>query len=164
MLTVIDWGGSLIKHMPFSSPLTIFLSATSTLSHWPKSLLRADNHKAGKWGSLHSPLQMEILPATGSTSVLSLSRVETLKKLAKLMGAQAKGIRYFPRRWQKDSAWSFSFSTFSLLWRKMGKDRWNKHQHQVNRLRDNNNNTDRVSGVGGVDAATARQQESNSSD
>lgn len=42
------------------------------------------------------------------------------------MGAQAKGIRYFPKRWQKDSAWSFSFSIFSLLWRKMGRDKQKK--------------------------------------
>jgi hypothetical protein len=82
----------------------IFLSPTHTL--WFSQVLTNEQitAKVAYGGALCLPTQMEILPTPGSTSVLSLSRVEMLKKLAKLMGAQAKGIRYFPKRWQKDSA------------------------------------------------------------
>lgn len=80
------------------------------LSHFPHlTVLQAPTNKQltselVHWGAHLFPRQLKILPTTGSASVTSLSRVETLKKLAKLIGAQAKGIRYFPKRWQKDSA------------------------------------------------------------
>lgn len=96
-------------------PIHLLLPTHSpTLLH-PYSHQSAADLRAGTLGSPALHTQLKSLPTMDSTSVTSLSRVETLKKFAKLMGAQAKGIRYFPKRWQKDSAWSFSFSIFSLL-------------------------------------------------
>lgn len=84
-------------------PIHLLLSPHSpTLLH-PYSHQSADL-RAGSLGSPSLHTQLKSLPTVDSTSVTSLSRVETLKKLAKLMGAQAKGIRYFPKRWQNDSA------------------------------------------------------------
>lgn len=103
--------------------VSFFLSISHILLHPQISTNKLLTLELVHWGAHPFPLQLKVLPTMDSTSVTSLSRVETLKKLDKLMGAQAKGIRYFPKRWQKDSAWSFSFSIFSLLWRKMGRDK-----------------------------------------